>query len=126
MDAQILFCINYFVRRLKLIVISCSRHIISKADPAPAHRTSDPLFEKKLGCIFENFYSITRINFIVINMQCLQYAFYSLLSLQNIQGICEGASKQSSCRPKKSYHAGTVPPVLKILDPPMSTTEYMA
>ena len=44
--------------------------IQSMADPAPAH------------CIFENFDSITHINFIVINTQCLQYVFYSLLLLQ--------------------------------------------
>ena len=57
--------------------------IRSNADPAPAHRACMPLFENFKGVLlkmFEN--SITRINFIVINMQCLQYVFYSLLSLQ--------------------------------------------
>ena len=41
----------------------------TKADPAPAHRARAPLFEHFKGCIFENFESITRKNFIVINMQ---------------------------------------------------------
>ena len=45
----------------------------SKADPAPAHRARAPLCENFQGCIFESFASITRINFIVISMQCLQY-----------------------------------------------------
>ena len=40
-----------------------------------------PLFEKK-GCGFETVDCITRINLIVVNMQCLQYVFHSLLSLR--------------------------------------------
>ena len=49
-----------------------------------------PPFENFYGCIFENFDSITRINFIVINMQCLQYVFYSLLSLQKHRVCVKG------------------------------------
>ena len=56
----------------------------AKVDPASAHRMHAPPFEIFKGCtgIFENFNFITHINFIVINIQCLQYVFYSLLSLQ--------------------------------------------
>ena len=54
----------------------------AKADPAPARRARAPCLNFFYGCIFGNFDFITRINFIVINMQCLQYVFYSLFSLQ--------------------------------------------
>ena len=60
----------------------------AKADPAPAHRARVPLFEIFHVFIFENFECRTRINFIVINMQCLQCVFYSLISLQKYM-ICE-------------------------------------
>ena len=53
-------------------------------------RVHTPLFEFFNGCIFGNFYSITRINFFVIAMQCLQYVFYSLLSLQKHRVCMKG------------------------------------
>ena len=80
------------------------------AHPGPAHRTRiphphphpTPLFEKK-GCGFENVDCITRINLIVVNMQCLQYVFHSLLSLHKDRVYVTGDSKQSpdptNCRP---------------------------
>ena len=49
-----------------------------------------PLLENFKGCIFENYESITRTNFIEINMQCLQYLFYSLLSLQKHRVCVKG------------------------------------
>ena len=55
-------------------------------------RCPPSLFEIFLGCVFVHFYAITRINFIVINMQCLQYVFYSLLSLQKHR-ICVKGQK---------------------------------
>ena len=62
----------------------------SKADPELAHWASAPLLENFKGCIFENYESITRTNFIEINMQCLQYLFYSLLSLQKHRVCVKG------------------------------------
>ena len=47
------------------------------------------------GWIFGNFDSITRINFIVINMHCLQYAFYFFSHYKSI-GCMWRASKQSN------------------------------
>ena len=70
--------------------VTGNQHKTTKADPAPAHRARAPLFENFKGCIFENFESITRINFIVINMQCLQYVFYSLISLQKHRVCVKG------------------------------------
>ena len=75
-----------------------------------------PQFEIFYGCIFGKFDSITRINFIVINMQCLQYVFYALLSLQKHRVCVKGHQKIFT--PQKLYRAGTAPPVLKFLDPP--------
>ena len=64
--------------------------IYSKADPAPARRAHAPLFEIFYWCNFGNFDSITHKNFIVINMQCLQNVFYSLLSLQKRRVCVKG------------------------------------
>ena len=70
-----------------------------------------PLFEICKGFNFENFDCRTRINFIVIKMQCLQCVFYSLLSLQKHR-VCVKGHLQT--------RAGTPPPpVLKFLDPPL-------
>ena len=52
---------------------------MSKADPGPAHLKRAPQFEK-IGFVFVNFNSVTRINLILVNMQCLQYVLISLLS----------------------------------------------
>ena len=65
------------------------------------------------SCIFGNFNSITRINFIVNNMQCLQYVFYSILSLQQHRVCVMGHHF------KKYTAPGPRPPVLKFLDPPL-------
>ena len=72
-------------------------------------------------CIFGNFNSITRINFIVISMQCLQYVFYSLLTLQKHRVCVKGHIKRIF-RPQKLYRAGTArsPRALKFLDPPLT------
>ena len=40
--------------------------------------------------VFKGVFLKTRINFIVINMQCLQYVFYSLLSLQKHRVCVKG------------------------------------
>ena len=96
----------------------------SKADPAPARRARAPLFEIFYWCIFGNFNSITRINFIVINMQCLQYVFlFSTLSTK-AKGMCEEASKQSS--DLKNYTAPVPRPrVFKFLDLPLIITIHL-
>ena len=64
--------------------------ICPKAHPVPEHRARAPLFDNFYGCIFENFDSKTRINFIVSSMQCLQNLFYSLLSLQKHRVCVKG------------------------------------
>ena len=64
----------------------------SKADPAPA--APPPPFKIFFGGGFGNFDFITRINFIVINMQCLQYVFYSLLLLQKQRVCVKGHQKK--------------------------------
>ena len=51
----------------------------------------------------EHFECKTLINFIVINMQCLQCVFYSLLSLQKHRVCVKRASKQSP--DLKNYNA---------------------
>ena len=56
----------------------------TKADPTPACRARTPMFEIFCGSNFGTFDSITCINFIVINRQCLQYVFYSLPSPQKV------------------------------------------
>ena len=61
-----------------------------KADPAPAHRARASLYENVSGIIFEKFDCRTRINFIVITMQCLQCIFYFLLSLQKHKVCVKG------------------------------------
>ena len=66
------------------------KYIYSKADLAPARRAHAPLFEIFYWCIFWNFDSKTHKHFIVINMQCLQYVFYSLLSLQKHRVCVKG------------------------------------
>ena len=82
---------------------------IPKADPAPAHRARAPLFEHFKGCIFENFESITRKNFVVINMQCEQYVLYSQFLLKKGIGYVWKDIK-TNFRPKKLYRTGTAPP----------------
>ena len=66
------------------------------------------------GCIFGNFDFIICINFIVINMQCLQYVFYSLISLQKDRVYVKG--HQNNLQTSKIIPR---PPVLKFLDPPL-------
>ena len=77
---------------------------IPKADPAPAHQARAPwlkicknLFLKIVDCR-------TRKNS-VINMQCLQCVFYSLLLLQKHRVCIKGHKKIS--RPKKLYCSGS-------------------
>ena len=60
-------------------------YIYTKTDPAPAHRARAPRLK-----IFEIFDSKTRINFIVINMQCLLFVPYSLLSLKKHRVCVKG------------------------------------
>ena len=72
---------------------------------APGARTLSECF---YGCIIE-----TRINFILINMQCLQYVFYSLLSLQKHRVCVKG--HQNNLQTSKIIPC---PQVLKFLDPP--------
>ena len=55
-----------------------------------AGRPPPLLFKIFYECIFWNFNFTTRINFIVINMQCLLYVFYSLLSLQKHRVCVKG------------------------------------
>ena len=55
---------------------------IAKVDPAPAHQARAPLFEIFKGLILKILDCRTRIDFILINMQCLQCVFCSLFSLQ--------------------------------------------
>ena len=50
-------------------------------------------------------------------MQCLQYLFYHLLSLQNIEYVWKGIKTFSD--PKNSTAPGPRTPVLKFLDPPL-------
>ena len=45
--------------------------------------------------------SITRINFIVINMQCLQYVFYSLLSLQKHRVCVQSSDLKNKIIPRR-------------------------
>ena len=76
-----------------------------------------PLFEIFYGCIFGKLDSITRINFIVINMQCLQYVFYSLLPIQKHRVRMKDI--KTIFRPKNYTAPGPRAPVLKFLDPPL-------
>ena len=69
------------------------RESYPKADPAPARRARVPLFVTFYECILGLSDSITRINFIVINMQCVQYVFYSLRSLLNNRVCVKGLQK---------------------------------
>ena len=81
---------------------------------APSAR---PLFEMFLVFNFENFDCRTRIDFIVINMQCSQWVFVSTLTTKG-KGKCKGASKLFP--DLKNYIAlGPRPPDLKSLDPPL-------
>ena len=48
----------------------------TKADPGPTCRRPPPLVFVNLHCIYAN-------TLILVNMQCLQYVFYSLLFYQN-------------------------------------------
>ena len=68
--------------------------VYPKADPAPAHRVW-----KFKGFIFENFETIICINFIVINIQCLQ----SLLDHPKKHRICVKGHKINLLT-KKLYH----------------------
>ena len=93
----------------------------SKANPVPAHRARAPLFEIFKRFIFEYFDSIILINFIVINMQCLQcvFSYFLLYSHQKSIGYVWRGIKSISRAPKL-YRAGTEPSGSKI---PWSATE---
>ena len=57
---------------------------------------------------------------ILVNKQCLNYVFYSLLLLQTYRVCLKG--HQNKPHTLKFYRAGTAPPpILKFLDPPMKT-----
>ena len=85
------FCCRITIRCYFLLSsVSLFVRVPAKADPAPVRRARAPLFEIFYWCIFGNFNSLLSINFIVINMQCLQYVFYSLLSLQEHRVCVKG------------------------------------
>ena len=69
---------------------------------------------KKNGIVFINFDCIQTYTLIFINIQCLQYVFYSLPLLQNIGYTCVKGYRN---RPKNSTAPGPRPPILKFLDP---------
>ena len=85
----------------------------AKVDPAPAYRARAPPFEIFYRFIFENFKCRTRINFIVINMQCLRCVFYSLISLQKYM-VCEEGHQNniqtSSIIPRRDRNTPPPPP----------------
>ena len=98
--------------------VTGNQHKTTKADPAPAHRARAPLFENFSWCIFEIFDSKTRINFIVINRQCLQYVLYSLRSLQKHRICVKG--HQNNLQTSKIIPRRDSAPVFKFLDPPLN------
>ena len=52
----------------------------TKADPGPARRAPPPTPTRlKKGLVFVNFHCIYANTLILINMQCLQYVYYSLV-----------------------------------------------
>ena len=65
-----------------------------------------PLSEIFYWCIFKNFDFITRI----INMQCLQYVFYSLLSLQKHRVCVKGHQNlhTSKIKPRRVRAPGSL------------------
>ena len=65
--------------------------------------------------LFFNFDCVTRIYFIVVDKQCLQYVFYSIFSLKQHRVCVKG---QQTPDPKILR---TRPPILKFLDPPQQT-----
>ena len=84
-----------------------------------AGRPPPPRF-KKIGIVFKNFDCIQTLTLILINIQCLQYVFYSLLLLQNIGYTCV---KGYQNRPKNSIAPGPRRPILKFLDQPLNSIE---
>ena len=84
-----------------------------------AGRPPPPRF-KKNGIVFKNVDCIQTFTLILINIQCLQYVFYSLLLLQNIGYTCV---KGHQNRPKNSTAPGPRRPILKFLDQPLNSIE---
>ena len=78
---------------------------------------------KFFGCVFENFDSVTRINSIVINMQYLQYVFYSI-HYKSIGYVWKGFKTSSDL---KNFAAPDLPPppprFLNYCKPPTSSAE---
>ena len=70
---------TYIFRVLSIFEKRC---MISKAAPGSAHQARVLPFEKNWVCFCEFWLHITCIYLIVVNMQCLQHVFYSLLSVQ--------------------------------------------
>lgn len=67
------------------------------------------------GSVFVNFDYITRIDTTVgINVQCILYVFYASLSLRKYKVYVTG--RQNNSHPKQVHCAGTVPPVLKLIE----------
>ena len=64
-DFHVLMCVKLYQKFTLKVELAGN----TEADPAPAHRAPPPPFEIFKGFFWENFDSITRINFIVINMQ---------------------------------------------------------
>ena len=62
--------------------VTGNQHKTTKADPAPAQRArAFPPCLKNLKDVFLKFRLQNMHKVFVINMQCLQYVFYSLFSL---------------------------------------------
>ena len=57
-------------------------------------------------------------------MQCLQYVFFSFLSLQKYKIHVKGYHSKPSPDSEKSLPRRTASPVLKFLDPPQNLTNY--
>ena len=66
-------------------------------------------------------WKLTRIYFHCSQHTVLQYAIFPLLSLQNHRTYVKG--HQIILRPQEFVSAGTAPPVLKFLDPPLVTVK---
>ena len=88
------------------------------------HRRTGRL-NKILRLFLVNIDCIRRNNLIVVNIQCLQYVFYSLLSLRKDR-ICMWRGIKTIARPKILPRPDRAPhppaPVLKFLDPPLDMT----
>ena len=129
--SNIIFNIMYTLLSTGYLLIMTFNLLIDPQHPKGGSSTgapgARPLFEIYIEGLFVTFDCITRIHFNCHTIQTSHIVYnmyFDIYSHYKTQGMCEGGIK-TNLRPKEFYRAGTAPPILKFLDPPLHPIQQL-